>query len=68
MRLRADGEHDRVDLLGRHQRQRPAAGSVQTGSRAIWELNQVQVIDGGPDGLASTAGNGVFAVPGVLVP
>lgn len=43
-------------------------GSVQTGSRAIWELNQVQVMDGGPDGLASTAGNGVFAVPGVFVP
>jgi uncharacterized repeat protein (TIGR01451 family) len=43
-------------------------GSVHTGSRAIWELNQVQVFDGGPDGLASTAGNGLFAVPGVLVP
>ena len=43
-------------------------GSVRTGSRAIWELNQVQVMDGGPDGLASTAGNGVFAVPGVFVP
>ena len=43
-------------------------GSVHTGSRAIWELNQVQVFDGGPDGLASTSGNGLFAVPGVLVP
>ena len=43
-------------------------GAVKTAARAIWQLNQVQVMDGGPDGLASTAGNGVFAVPGVLVP
>ena len=40
-------------------------GSVHTGSRAIWELNQVQVFDGGRT-VASTSGNGLFAVPGVL--
>jgi glucose/arabinose dehydrogenase len=44
-------------------------GSVVEGKRAIWELGRVAVVDGGPDGLASTpAGNSVFAVQGVFVP
>jgi hypothetical protein len=43
-------------------------GSVPEGKRSIWELGQVQVFDGGPDGVASTPGNSLFAVQGVFVP
>ncbi len=43
-------------------------GSVPTGRRALWELDRLQVFDGGPDGLNSSAGNGLFAVQGVLIP
>ena len=39
------------------------------GKRAIWQLGQVQVFDGGPDGTAATpSGNTLFAVQGVFVP
>jgi hypothetical protein len=41
---------------------------VESG-RSIWELGQVQVFDGGADGLASTPGdNTVFERQGVFVP
>jgi uncharacterized repeat protein (TIGR01451 family) len=43
-------------------------GSVQAGNRAVWELGQVRVNDGGPDGVVSTTPNGLFAVQGVFVP
>jgi hypothetical protein len=44
-------------------------GSVKSGMRAIWEVNQTQVFDGGPDGVVSTAsGNALFAIQGVFVP
>jgi hypothetical protein len=43
-------------------------GAAQTGRRAVWELDRVQVFDGGPDGIASSAGNGLFAVQGIFVP
>ena len=43
-------------------------GAAQTGRRAVWELERVQVFDGGPDGIASSAGNGLFAVQGIFVP
>jgi uncharacterized repeat protein (TIGR01451 family) len=43
-------------------------GSVISGQRSIWALQGLRVLDGGPDGVASTAGNGVFATQGVLVP
>ena len=37
-------------------------GSAVAGSRAVWEVQGVQVFDGGPDGLVSTAtGNTLFA-------
>ena len=36
--------------------------------RAIWELSQVQVDDGGPDGLVKTLDNDRFAVQGIYVP
>jgi hypothetical protein len=44
-------------------------GSVVERRRTIWELGEVQVLDGGPDGLASTEGNNqLFLVQGLFVP
>jgi glucose/arabinose dehydrogenase/PKD repeat protein len=43
-------------------------GAVVEGMRSIWEAGQVQVFDGGSDGLASTAPNTLFATQGLFVP
>jgi hypothetical protein len=44
-------------------------GMVTEGKRAIWQLGQVQVTDGGEDGIAATAAdNTLFATQGVFVP
>jgi hypothetical protein len=43
-------------------------GAIQEGKRAIWELGQIQVSDGGPDGDVTTADNSLFAVQGVFAP
>jgi glucose/arabinose dehydrogenase len=43
-------------------------GSLQEGRRTIWELGQLELHDGGPDGAAATAGNTVFLRQGVFVP
>ena len=43
-------------------------GAVVKGKRAIWELGQVEVFDGGPDGLASTGPNTLFARQGIFIP
>jgi hypothetical protein len=43
-------------------------GAVVEGKRAIWQLGQVDVFDGGADGLASTAPNTLFARQGIFVP
>ena len=43
-------------------------GTVQEGRRAIWELGQGRVFDGGPDGDTATQDNTLFAVAGVFVP
>ena len=43
-------------------------GVVTDGKRAIAQVGQVRVHDGGPDGLVGTAGNEVFAVQGLFVP
>jgi hypothetical protein len=44
-------------------------GAVLESQRAIWQLGQVKVYDGGTDGLASTAGdNKLFMDEGVFVP
>jgi hypothetical protein len=44
-------------------------GIVTRGQRSIWELGSVQVDDGGPDGVASTAaGNTLFLGQGIFVP
>jgi hypothetical protein len=45
------------------------ASTAKEGARALWELGQVEVRDGGADGDADTTGdNSVFAVQGVFVP
>jgi hypothetical protein len=43
-------------------------GIATEGSRSVWELSQVQIADGGADGVASTEPNTIFAVQGVFVP
>ena len=43
-------------------------GAVKEGGRAIMELGAMQVWDGGPDGLAQTQDNLVFADQGLFVP
>jgi hypothetical protein len=43
-------------------------GSAPTGSRAVWQLGQFEVYDGGADGLAGTAPNTLFARQGVFAP
>jgi hypothetical protein len=43
--------------------------AVVSGNRAIWEMGQVQVYDGGADGVASTVGdNTLFMDEGVFIP
>jgi hypothetical protein len=44
-------------------------GSVKEGLRAIWELGQIRVYDGGADGDADTpSGDTLFATQGIFVP
>jgi hypothetical protein len=43
-------------------------GVVKEGVRSAWEMDRVEVYDGGSDGLASTSGNTLFAVQGLFVP
>jgi VCBS repeat protein len=44
-------------------------GAVKDARRVIWQLGQVQVFDGGPDGDAETAAdNQLFASQGIFVP
>jgi plastocyanin len=45
------------------------AGAVTESKRAIWQLRNVEVFDGGTDGLAATTGdNTLFAVQGLFTP
>ena len=44
-------------------------GIVASGKRAIWQMSQAEVLDGGPDGDVDTpTGNTVFARQGIFVP
>jgi Beta-propeller repeat len=45
-----------------------APGVLTAGNRTTWQIGQVQVFDGGPDGNADTAPNTVFAREGLFVP
>jgi hypothetical protein len=43
-------------------------GALGTNTRAIWELGQIEVLDGGSDGDVDTAPNTVFARQGIFLP
>jgi hypothetical protein len=43
-------------------------GAVKDGKRAIVEIAQLQVYDGGPDGVAATDPNTLFSVQGIFIP
>lgn len=43
-------------------------GAVVAGMRTIWQLDKVDVYDGGSDGVASTTPNRLFATQGVFIP
>jgi hypothetical protein len=43
-------------------------GAAREGKRAVWGLGQIEVFDGGPDGLAATEDNSLFAVQGIYAP
>ena len=43
-------------------------GQVTQNMRSIWQLDQVQVYDGGADGTATTADNTLFMDEGVFAP
>jgi glucose/arabinose dehydrogenase len=43
-------------------------GVIKESKRSVWQLGQIDVTDGGPDGIVSTADNTVFARQGVFVP
>jgi hypothetical protein len=43
-------------------------GAIVEVRRSVWEIGQIEVLDGGPDGDADTPGNGVFARQGIFIP
>jgi hypothetical protein len=43
-------------------------GTITGGDRAVWQLGEVTVSDGGSDGLVSTTPNTLLARQGVFVP
>ena len=43
-------------------------GVVAEGARAVWQLGQVEVRDGGADGNVATEPNTIFAVQGDVRP
>jgi hypothetical protein len=43
-------------------------GAIKENRRSVWKLKKVLVLDGGPDGVASTTPNTTFAAQGIFVP
>jgi len=43
-------------------------GAVKDGKRAVVEIGQIQISDGGPDGLVGTSPNTLFSVQGIFIP
>jgi hypothetical protein len=43
-------------------------GAVAEGRRATWQVGQIEVHDGGADGVAGTPGNAPFARQGIFIP
>ena len=58
----------RCDLLAHHVRERTLSGLVRDGKRMLIAMSQMQVHDGGADGLVASTPNAVFAVQGIFVP
>jgi glucose/arabinose dehydrogenase len=44
------------------------SGAVKEGMRANWQMGQIEVFDGGPDGDGDTTPNTLFAKQGIFVP
>jgi len=44
------------------------AGFAREGARAVWQLGQIELADGGEDGEAASDDNTLFAVQGIFVP
>ena len=47
---------------------RPDCSPVRDGDRTVVGITQLQVFDGGPDGIPTTAPNTLFAVQGLFIP
>lgn len=45
-----------------------APGAVREGERSIWEMDRIELLDGGADGDPATLPNTVFARQGIFVP
>jgi hypothetical protein len=45
-----------------------SSGVIKESLRTIWQISQIEVLDGGPDGLVSTNDNTVFERQGVFAP
>jgi hypothetical protein len=43
-------------------------GSVKDTKRSVVEIGQLQIFDGGPDGVTATAPNTLFSVQGIFIP
>ena len=43
-------------------------GAIVEEKRSVWQFGEVKVFDGGPDGLAATSPNTLYAEQGVFVP
>jgi hypothetical protein len=43
-------------------------GAIVESQRSLWQMKDTKVFDGGPDGLASTTPNTLFADQGIFVP
>ena len=43
-------------------------GTVREGARAVWDLGQIQIYDGGADDQGATDPNDLFQVQGLFVP
>jgi len=43
-------------------------GAVVEAKRSVWQVDKIQVMDGGSDGVVSTAGNTLFATQAIFVP
>ena len=62
------GHHDRRHMRPCDDRGRAHGRHGPEGARSNWQIGEIDLNDGGPDGIASTQDNGRFAVQGIFVP